>query len=160
MSRRRNPILYFCLLALQTAAASFLFWVVFPLFRQMILRLGEPQEISRVVDAEILLGALLLNCAYFARYRWIDVHAPFRSVLVGHLVQFASRISFFFGGALFSALFFRHLPELERFPSLEEALPRGALILCVLFALFCYSLEIDRLGRAIEAGHVAADRIA
>lgn len=157
MKPRQNLFLYVCALAVQTAAASFLFWVVFPLFRQMIMRLGEPQEISLVVDVEILLGALLLNCAYFARYRWIDVRAPFRSALVGHLVQFASRISFFFGGALFSALFFRHLPELERFPSLQEALPRGALILWVLFALFCYSLELDRLGRAIEEGHVAAD---
>lgn len=157
MSRRRNLIFYLCMLAFQTAVASFLFWVVFPLFRQMILRLGEPQEISHVVDAEILLGALFLNCAYFARYRWIDVRAPFKSALVGHLVQFASRISFFFGGALFSALFFRHLPELDRLPSLEEALPRGALILWVLFALFCYSLELDRFGRAIEEGHVAAD---
>ncbi|KQT50881.1 hypothetical protein ASG43_06390 [Aureimonas sp. Leaf454] len=157
MKRRRNLFLYVCVLAVQTAAASFLFWVIFPLFRRMILWLGEPQEISPVVDAEILLGALLLNCAYFARYRWIEVRSPFRSALVGHLVQFASRISFFFGGTLFSALFFRHLPELDRLPSLEEALPRVALILWVLFALFCYSLELDRLGKAIEEGCVTVD---
>ena len=157
MSRRRNLILYVCLLAIQTAAASFLFWVVFPLFRQMILRLGEPQEISLVVDIEILLGALLLNCAYFARYRWIGIRAPFHSPFIGHLVQFASRISFFFGGALFSAVFFRHLPELDRLPSFEEALPKGIMVLWVLFALFCYSLELDRLGRAIERGHVTPD---
>jgi hypothetical protein len=157
MSRKRNGILYACLLGVQTAAASFLFWIVFPLFRQMIERPGEPQELRLIVDIEIMLGALVLQCAYFARYRWIAVRAPFHSAFVGHLVQFASRISFFFGGALFSALFFRHLPELERLPTIEQLLPRGILVLWVLFALFCYSLELDRLGRAIEVGHVTAE---
>jgi hypothetical protein len=157
MSRRRNLVLYVCLLAVQTTAASSLFWIVFPLFRQMIERPGEPQELKLIVDIEIMLGALLLHGAYFARYRWIAVRAPFHSALVGHLVQFAGRTSFFFGGALFSALFFRHLPELDRLPAIEQALPRGVLVLWVLFALFCYSLELDRLGRAIEVGHVAAN---
>lgn len=153
LSRRQNGFAYACLLASQTAVATFLFWTIFPLFRRMIMRLGEPQEISLVDDVEIALGAFALNCAYFARYRGIHIRAPFQSALVGHLVQFTSRTSFFFGGALFSALFVRHLPELETFPSVHEALSRGLLVLWVLFALFCYSLELDRLGRAIEEGH-------
>lgn len=149
-SLRRNWICYVALLVVQTAAATYLFWVVFPLFRQMLLRLGEPQEMGLLVDAKIMAGAFVLHCAYYARYNWIDVWAPFQSAFVGHVVQFAGRTSFVFGGALFSALFFRHLPALDRLPSIEQALPRGLLVIWVLFALFCYSLELDRLGRAFE----------
>jgi hypothetical protein len=142
--------MYALLLCTQTAAATFLFWLVFPLFRQMILRLGEPQDIGMGVEIGILAGTTLLYAAYWARYRWVLIRAPFQSALIGHLVQFASRISFFFGGALFSALFFRHLPELSVLPTLGDLGRRAVIVLGVLFALFCYSLELDRLGKAIE----------
>ncbi|RDJ27259.1 hypothetical protein DWF00_09755 [Bosea caraganae] len=146
----KTNAVYIGLLIVQTAAATFLFWVVFPLFRQLIARLGEPQEVSVSVEVQIIVGTLVLHCAYWVRYRWIAVTAPFHSAFIGHVVQFASRTSFFFGGALFSALFFRHLPELEAFPTIAEALTRGLVVIWVLFALFCYSLELDRLGKAIE----------
>lgn len=75
---------------------------------------------------------------------------PFCNAFIGQAVQFVGRASFFFGGALFSAIFFRHLPELDVFTAVEEALIRGFLIMGVLFALFCYSLELDQLGRALD----------
>lgn len=146
----KTNAIYACLLTVQTAAATFLFWVVFPLFRQLIARLGELQEVSVSVEVQIVVGTLMLHCAYWTRYRWVAVRAPFHSAFIGHVVQFASRASFFFGGALFSALFFRHLPELDAFPTIPEALIRGLLVIWVLFALFCYSLELDRFGKAIE----------
>jgi hypothetical protein len=49
---------------------------------------------------------------------WVAVAAPFQNRFVVHLVLFASRVSFFFGGAFFSAVFFDHLPELEVLPPL------------------------------------------
>lgn len=146
----RTHAIYLGLLAVQTAAATFLFWTVFPLFRHIIARLGERQEVSATAEVKTILGTLVLLCAYWARYRWIAVRAPFRNAFIGHIVQFASRASFFFGGALFSAVFFRHLPLLVAFPTMTEALSKGLILICVLFALFCYSLELDRLGKAIE----------
>jgi hypothetical protein len=146
----RKDAVYLGLLAVQTAAATVLFWVMFPLFRQMIMRIGEPLQMGRLVELEIVLATLTLHCAYWARYRWVAVAAPVHSPFLGHLVQFAGRSSFFFGGAVFSVLFFRHVPELAGLPSLGQALARGFIVLWVLFALFCYSLELDRLGKAIE----------
>ena len=150
LTKAQEETIYVGLLIVQTAAATFLFWVVFPLFRQMIVRLGEPQELSLSVEVKIIFGTLVLHCAYWARYRWIAVWAPFHSAFIGHVVQFASRTSFFFGGALFSALFFRHVPELDAFPTIGQTLTKGLIVMWVLFALFCYSLELDRLGKAIE----------
>ena len=80
----------------------------------------------------------------------MPVTPPFHSVFVAHLLFFASRVSFFFGGALFSAIFFRHLPELDVFPPLGQAVVKLLYVAGVLFGLFCYSLELDRLGKAIE----------
>jgi hypothetical protein len=148
--KSREGRVYFGLLTVQTAAATFMFWVVFPLFQQMIARLGEPQVLSVPVEVMIICGTLALQSAYWARYRWIAVRVPFRSAVIGHLVQFAGRASFFFGGALFSVIFFRHLPELDTFPTIEQAASRGLLVMWMLFALFCYSLELDQLGRAME----------
>ncbi|AMJ62016.1 hypothetical protein [Bosea sp. PAMC 26642] len=148
-SAGQNKI-YLFLLATQTAAATFLFWVIFPLFHQMITQIGKPQDVSHLIEVEICLGTVVLHGAYWARYRWVTLQAPFHSPFIGHLVQFASRVSFFFGGAVFSALFFRHLPELDTLPSIDQTLVKGLVVLGVLFALFCYSLELDRLGKAIE----------
>jgi hypothetical protein len=69
--------------------------------------------------------------------------------LVVHLVLFASRVSFFFGGAFFSAVFFDHLPELEVLPPLGQIIIKALYLAVVLFGLFCYSLELKRLGNAI-----------
>lgn len=148
--KAEKKLLYLALLAVQSAAASFLFVVVFPLFRQVIDRLGEPQQVSLLVEIKVILGTLVLHCAYWTRYRWVAVPAPFRSALAGHVLQFAGRVSFFFGGALFSALFFRHVPELQALPPFGEGLIKSLLVAWMLFALFCYSLELDRLGKAVE----------
>jgi hypothetical protein len=150
LTKAQQGALYVGLLAVQTAAATFMFWVVFPLFQQLIVQLGEPQELTLPTEVKIISGTLVLQCAYWARYRWIAIWVPFYSALIGHLIQFAGRVSFFFGGALFSVIFFRHLPELDAFPTIGEVASRGFVIFWVLFALFCYSLELDRFGRAME----------
>ena len=84
-------------IAVQTAAATFLFWIIFPLFRQMVTRLGEPQGLDVGSEIAIVAGTLVLHCAYWARHRWVAVSIRFRSAFVGHLVQFAGRPSFFNG---------------------------------------------------------------
>lgn len=55
-----------------------------------------------------------------------------------------------FGGALFSAIFFRHLPELDAFPPFAQAFVKSLYVAATLFGLFCYSLELDRFGKAVE----------
>ncbi|RDL50612.1 hypothetical protein BLJAPNOD_01733 [Ensifer sp. M14] len=64
--------------------------------------------------------------------------------------MFASRASFVFGGALFSVIFFRHVPQLEVLPPLGQGIAKTLGVMAVLFALFCYSLELERLGKVIE----------
>jgi hypothetical protein len=61
------------------------------------------------------------------------------------------RLSFIFGGALFSVAFFRHLPQLDQGADILVTTSRGMLLVGSLFALFCFSLELERLGRSLES---------
>ncbi|MGX9992586.1 hypothetical protein ACS4RR_026210 (plasmid) [Rhizobium sp. Z1P35] len=145
-----EPWIYVGLLAAQTAAALILFWIVFPIFHGLVTNLGERQALDLSDQVGIVASAALLHCCYWTRLKWVPVTSPFHSVFVAHLLFFASRVSFFFGGALFSAIFFRHLPELDAFPPLAQAFVKSLYFAATLFGLFCYSLELDRFGRAVE----------
>jgi hypothetical protein len=67
------------------------------------------------------------------------------------LLLFLGRLSFIFGSALFSVAAFRHLPQLGRDTDILLTIARGAVLIASLFALFCASLEVERLGQAFDA---------
>ena len=138
------------LLVLQTAAASCLFWMILPIFRRMVSRLGEPQDLEVWRLATIMGCVIVLQSCYWTRLQRVPICIPFHNVVVGHLLLFASRASFFFGGAFFSVVVFRHVPELSALPPLGQGFAKALAVLAILFALFCYSLELERLGKAIE----------
>ena len=146
-------IAYATLLGAQTLLAGMLFWIMVPIFAQMIARLGETLEIDASTVVIVLGVAALLQCCYWIRFFWIPVPARFQNVLAAHVLMFASRVSFFFGGALFSAVFFRHVPSLAVFPPVAELLIKVVCLFGGLFALFCYSLELERLARSIAGPH-------
>jgi hypothetical protein len=148
-SKSQNALVYPLLLVAQSASAFFLFCQVFPIFRSVVTNLGARQDIELSTQIIIVIAAIILHACYWARLRWVDIEAPFHSVLVGHGLLFASRLNFLFSGAFFSAVFFRHLPELASLPPFGEALVQALSIAAVLFGLFCYSLELERLGKAI-----------
>ena len=124
-----------------------------PIFQQVVSRLGETLDIGAETVVAVSSGAITLQCCYWVRFLWVSVPTPYHNVVVAHLLMFASRASFFFGGALFSAVFFRHVPDLATFPPIAEGLVRVTALFGCLFALFCYSLELERLGRAFAGRH-------
>ncbi|UJW77209.1 hypothetical protein [Rhizobium sp. SL42] len=150
MNRGSVGTVYAVLFAGQTAAATALFWIVFPWFHQVITHIGEKHELRLSQHVAIIACAALLHGFYWTRLRWVPVVAPCQNVVLAHLCSFCSRVSFFFGGALFSTLFFRHLPELDALPSFGRLVLGVIEILTVLFALFCYSQDLDRLAKAFE----------
>lgn len=142
---------YAALLGMQTVLAGLLFWIMIPIFLEMIGHLGQTLDLEPRTLLAVIGVAAVLQCCYWIRFSWVPVFAPFRSVLAEHLLMFASRVSFIFGGALFSAVFFRHVPALTAFPPFAEFLTKVVCLFGCLFALFCYSLELERLARAMAA---------
>jgi hypothetical protein len=84
--------------------------------------------------------------------RVLHVPMPLRqpNVVLNHVFLFLGRLSFIFGSALFSVVVFRHLPELGRDTDVLLMAGRGIILVGNLFALFCASLEVERLGQAFE----------
>lgn len=146
----RGPAAYTGLLAIQTAAASCLFWVDLPIFLRIVSNIGHPQELETWRLVVIAGSVAVLQSSYWIRLHCVPIQVPFENVLVGHLLVFASRVSFFFGSVFFSVVFFRHLPEFDVMPPIDQILAKALAILAILFSLFCYALELERFGKAIE----------
>ena len=96
---------------------------------------------------------IVMQIAYW--YRVLCIPIPFQrsNLIVNHLFLFLGRISFIFGGALFSVVVFRHLPELDRSADVSLLVRRGIVFMCELFTLFCVALELERLGQALGNDH-------
>lgn len=149
-ARRVPP--YLVLMAIHTLAACMLFLVVFPLFLQIVTQTGQPQSVRAPAVIAAAAATFIMQVCYWTRYRCVPVRAPLHGAAIGHIVMFASRVSFFFSGAVFSAIFFRHVPQLDALPPVGQGLAKALGVLALLFASFCYALELERLGRAIEDG--------
>jgi hypothetical protein len=143
--------IYLFLLAVQTAGAIFFIARELPDFRQLALYPGEQLPYMRSDDVATIGALLAMQAAYW--YRLHRVPIPFRgpNAILSHFLLFLGRLSFIFGGSLFAVVFFRHLPELDQGTDTLLMARRGVLLVGSLFALFCFALELERLGNAIGA---------
>jgi hypothetical protein len=148
LTKRPKRVPYFILVVVQTFGAAMLIWNGLPAFRQLAAHPGEQLQNS-FYDYLMMLGALLIMQGAYWR-RLLAVPIPFRNanMILNHLFIFFARLGFIFGSSLFSVVFFRHVPELDAGASIWLLVANGVLLVGSLFALFCYSLELERLGRA------------
>jgi hypothetical protein len=149
--RHPRTAIYLLLLAIQIAGALFFVWQELPEFKQVLINPGEQLPKDAGSDVMILGVFVVMQIAFWIRLLYIPI--PFRrpNLLLNHVFLFLGRLSFIFGSALFSVVVFRHLPELGRETDIALAARRGCLFVGCLFALFCTSLEVERLGQAFES---------
>jgi hypothetical protein len=133
---------YFLLFAIQTIGAAILFWYGLPLFRQALLEPG-----SHVPQPENLVWSLsavtLMQAGYWIRHRLRPPLPHLRNAFVGHVILFVARMSFVLATSVFGFVFIVRRPELQIPAS------RYFLVIVALFALFCYTQELEQLGRAL-----------
>jgi hypothetical protein len=140
--------IYLFVLAIQICGVIFFVWQQLPSFRRVLLNPGEQLPFDTYSDF-LTVGVLsVMQILYW--YRLLHIPIPFQrsNVILHHVFLFLGRLSFIFGGALFSVVFFRHLPELDREADILLMQLRGIMLVGALFALFCASLEVERLGQA------------
>ena len=140
---------YLALFAVQVFGAIYVIAEGIPAFAELSLHVGaQPREIP--YDNYTTIFVLFsMQAAYWHRFRSVEI--PFRTpnVLLNHLFLFLGCVSFIFGGALFSVVVFRHLPQLGGEVDRLVFARRGATLAGSLFALFCFTLELERLGAAL-----------
>lgn len=141
---------YLTCLALQTAAAFALLAAVRRAFRIVIDNPGVLHPLPPVELALLVAAICAFQAAYW--YRLARIKIPnWRSIVLGHLLGFVSRLSFIFGAALFSLFFLRHAPELNSSEGALTLIPRIAILLATLFCLYCFALELERLGNQLQS---------
>jgi hypothetical protein len=142
--------IYLFVLGIQIFGAIVFVWQQLPEFRQVAANPGKqlPYDSSDPITVGVLA---VMQIAFW--YRQLHVPIPFRrsNMILNHVFLFLGRLSFIFGSALFSVVVFRHLPELGRETDILLAVKRGVILVGCLFALFCTSLEVERLGQAFES---------
>ena len=140
---------YILLLAIQMFGSILIVLTGMPAFRELIIRPGEQLALTPYDGNFILPLLLAMQAAYW--YRLLRVSIPLRrsNLFLSHLFQFLGRLNFIFGSTVFAVVIFRHLPELGPDADVLVMARRGALLLMSLFALFCCTLELERLGAAL-----------
>ena len=143
-----NTAIYLLLLALQIGGAIAFVWQELPEFRQVLTHPGE--QLPKDASSDLMTAGVLFVMQVSFWVRLLRIPIPFRrpNVFLNHLFLFFGRLSFIFGSALFSVVVFRHLPELSRETDFVLMAWRGTIFVGCLFALFCTSLEVERLGQA------------
>lgn len=142
-------ISYFFLLAIQVCGQVFLVWNALPSFRQLLFNPGVQLQYTPFEDNLIVGTLLVMQCAYWYRLLRVPIPQTSPKLFLSHLFLFAGRLSFIFAAAIFSAVIFRHLPELTLDIDTPYTVRRGILFCVSLFTLFCVTLELERFGNAL-----------
>jgi hypothetical protein len=156
VTNSKPTVRYLLLLAIQIVGALFVVWRELPDFRQLVLNPGFQLPYMRSDDFVMIAAVVAMQVAYWYRLQRIEI--PFHSSkpILSHLLLFLGRLSFIFGGSVFAV--FRHLPELDRSTNYLLLLRRGLALVGALFAMFCVTLQLERLGHSLEAEQLAERR--
>lgn len=138
------------LLTAQTVTVVLLLWSAFPIYRTILAAPGQPLQDMPGSPLVIVLALVAFHGAYWYRLMRVPIEVRRRGLLISHLVHFCGRMSFIFGGALFALVAFRHLPELNQAIDPLQLLGRMLALLIILFSLFCYTLELERVAAAMR----------
>lgn len=138
------------LLSVQLTGAAGFVWQGLPDFRQMLLIPGQQLSKDAWSDLTMVGLFLIMQIGFWVRVRRVDTPVRNTNIFLNCVFLFLGRISFIFGSALFSVAAFRHLPELRSDTNWALLAERGTILVACLFALFCTSLEVERLGQAFE----------
>lgn len=112
------------LLLAQTAAVLHRLWMVFPIVHEPVANLGQPEDLAFSDQLLIALAATLLHGRYWIRLWLVRLAPPRQSRLFAHVIYFAGRVSFFFGGAFFRPSFLNICLSWTRFPHMAKRCSR------------------------------------
>jgi hypothetical protein len=148
-NERLRIVTYLLLFAIQLFGSDFIVWQGLPAFRELVLSPGEQMANTPYDGSAVVAVIFAMQGAYW--YRLLRVAIPFRgpSLALSHLFLFLGRLNFIFGSALFAIVVFRHVPELGPGTDILLMARRGVVLVISLFALFCFTLELERLGMAL-----------
>ena len=138
----RGPGLFLSLLAVETVGIAIILLDALPIYREMIRKISDHTP-RPGVPWWAWAGIALALGAYLTRVRLRPSPPPSGHAVAGHILSFVGRLSFVVATSTFSLVFINHFGELNLPPR------RMVSILVLLFAIFCWTLDIERLAKAL-----------
>lgn len=135
--------LYWVLVALQTAGAAIVLINGVPIYQQIATDIARHETRPDILWWAVAAVAII-QAAYWTRYNLRPPLPRAGHVIIAHLAGFIARLSFIFASSTFALVFF------ARFEQLSMPLPRVVMVVAVLFSMFCYTLELEQLARALQ----------
>src|SRR6266516_2305742 len=140
------------LFAAETAGALTILWQGVPIYRRLLMGVTNEQACANVC-LWVSIGMAVIQVSYWIRLRCFPPPRFSRQLVLGHAIRFLGRLSFVFIGGMFGVVFF------TRFEELEFSVWKVSVLLAVLFSMYCYALELERIGKAFcEAQSFGVDR--
>src|SRR5271166_1517829 len=134
--------LYWILFLGQTIGDGTILSHLIPIFRRLVTS-GLDEKPPTKILVLATLGLIIMQVCYWLDQYWFATLRLGYNPLLGHLILFLSRLNFIFAGAVFSAVY------LVRFNELDISFWGFLILSIVLFSIFCYTLELERIGRAL-----------
>ena len=134
---------YALLFGVQTVGAVLFFGNAIPHYRRI---LADPASFE--ARPETLLWALpaiaVMQIGFWIRFRVHPSMPRFTNALLSYIVLFVGRMGFVLATSLFGFVF------ITQKPGFHMPMARYALFVVGLFAIFCYTQELERLGKALS----------
>ncbi len=138
----RGPGRYFFLLAVEAVGFAIIVLNGMPIYQDMMRNVSGHRPQPGVLWW-VWGGILLILGAYVLRARLRPPMPGSGHAIAGHAIFFLGRLSFVVATSTFSLVFINHFGELNLPPD------RMAVLLVLLFAMFCWNLELERLAKAL-----------
>ncbi len=141
--RVHGAALYFFLFAMETAGAVLYFVNIIPINREVMRDITIQGTNVDVLWYELAVIALIQG-GYWLRVK-IDPPMPnFQNIVLSHFIFFIGRVSFVGVSAIFSFYW------VNNFDQITISAGRSLLTWVTLFAMFCWTLELERLAKAFH----------
>jgi uncharacterized BrkB/YihY/UPF0761 family membrane protein len=139
-SSKRARSLYALLFAVQTIGAVILLWYAVPHYQQVLADPGGHEARPETLIWS-LSAVALMQAGYWIRHRLRPPLPQVRNAFVGYIILFVARMSFVLATSIFGFVFITRKPEFQ------IPIFRYVVTIAGLFALFCYTQELENLGK-------------
>ena len=139
-----SPAKYLMFVAVQAVGFSIVMANGVPIYRQMTSDFSKHQPQPGILWWAVA-AVVLIQAAYWLRVRLQPVLPRGGNTVLSHLILFIGRLSFILASSTFTVMFIVRFEELSLPPH------RVLMVLALLFSLFCFTLELEQLGRALNS---------
>jgi hypothetical protein len=140
----KRIVTYLVCSLIETVGVALVLWDGIPLFRHLI----RFEQTGTGVDERMMVAAgIFMLLPYWALLRYDPPFDLPQQQFLGHIFLLVNRLVFIFASGVFSLVVYRYWDVFN--PSFFKT----TLMMVVLFAVFCFSRHLERIGNLLNSGY-------